>query len=138
MLNNEKIKLMTKLSLYEEKEKKNNMRIHNFFKHDYIIYNLVKSGVYLLLSFAIIALLAFLYFVEDIVENIAVTDFAKLGSMLLILFLASLSLYMILAYFVYDSRYDRAKRNLKAYHSGLKRLNRAYELSERAESRKED
>lgn len=138
MLNNEKIKLMTKLSLYEEKEKKKNMRINNFFKHDYIIYNLIKSGVYLLLSFGIIALLVLLYFVEDIVANIAVMDFAKIGSMLLILLLASLSLYIILAYFVYDSRYDKAKRNLKAYHSGLKRLNRTYELSERAESRKED
>lgn len=131
MLNVDKIKLMTRLSLYEEKEKKKTMLINHYFKSDYISCHMIKSAVFFTVSCATGLLLYILYHAEDWISHIQDVDLVYLGTMSGILYLVCLSAYLILSYFVYDFRFDRAKKSLKGYHSGLKRLNHMYELSDR-------
>lgn len=139
MLNVEKIKLMTNLSIYEGKEAKKNMVVNRFFKQDYISYHMIKAFVNVTISYLIIAIMYFIYKAEDLIAEIQNVDFISLGIMLVVIYLVSLTIYLTIAYLTYDKNYDTAKKNLKSYQSGLKRLNRTYELSARAgDTKKED
>lgn len=132
MLNADKIKLMTKLSLFEEKEKSSTMLINHYFKKDYISFQMIQSAVFITLSFIAVIVLYVLYSAENWIANAQIADLVSMGSLMLVSYIACLALYLVLTYLVSSRRYERAKKNQKVYHSGLKRLNRVYEVSERS------
>ena len=54
MLNEERIKLMTRMASYEEHEGRRNMAIGNYFRSDYIGFQVMKSIISATLAFAIV------------------------------------------------------------------------------------
>ena len=80
MLNEEKIKLMTGIAMYEKKAEKDIFPINRYFKGDYIGAHMLRSFVSYTFSCLLIFLLWFLYSIEDILDTLdleALADTAK-------------------------------------------------------------
>lgn len=127
MINEEKVIMMTKLASYESGEGKKDISILNYFRNDYIGFQLLKSVISATISFlAIFAVYAFYNF-ENIMQNIYKLDLLAFGKSIIILYLCVVAGYGVISYVVYANRYNKAQKHLRAYYANLKRLAGMYE-----------
>lgn len=122
MINEEKVILMTKLASYESNEGKKNLAIMNYFRSDYIGFQVLKSVIAATLSFfALFAVYAFYNF-EVLMQDIYKMDLMEFGKNVVTLYLCVVGAYGIISYVLFSSKYSKAKKSLKHYYSNLKRL----------------
>lgn len=127
MLNEDRIKLMTKMASYESKEGKEEIFISKFFRIDYVTANLLKTAISTTVAYCLIAAMWILYKAEFFLENIHKMDLLTLGKSFLKYYIILLVVYLIIAYFVYVVRYNKARLGTKKYYGQLKRLTKLYE-----------
>lgn len=134
MLNEEKVKNMTKAAAYEKGPEKKNIEIGSYFRVDYLGLQMVKSGVAYTAAFLIIAALWAMGRMEQLMLMISRAEYLKdMIKSLVLLFVCGLVIYEGMIYMYYSSRYQQAKRSLKGYHSHLKKIHKFYETQESAE-----
>lgn len=127
MINEEKVILMTKLASYESNEGKKNIAIVNYFRGDYIGFQVLKSVIAATISFfALFAVYAFYNF-EELMQDIYKMDLLEYGKSIVILYLCAVGAYGVISYVLYSSRYSRAKKSLKHYYSNLRKLAGMYD-----------
>lgn len=127
MLNEERIKLMTKMAAYEEHEEKKNLAIGSYFRSDYISLQVIKSIISATLAFVIGFGVFIFYDFEVFMQDIYKVDLLELGKDLLTSYLIFMGIYAVIAYIVYTYRYNNAKKSLKMYFNNLKHLSKLYE-----------
>ena len=69
MVNNEKIRLMTKLAVYENAEGKDDMRVANYFRSDYIRHEILKTILAVTLGTIILVAVVLCYQMEYLLDN---------------------------------------------------------------------
>jgi hypothetical protein len=126
MLNNNKIKLMTKLALYETKEGKEDIRLSKYYKTDYVRYQVIKSIISATLGYALILVLVFLYKSEYIIRNAVILDYKSLGIYILGIYIIVIALYGLGSVVGYSIKYDASRKKLARYFKLLKHLNKIY------------
>ena len=131
MLNTEKVKLMTKLAMYENGEGKQYLPVSKYYRTDYIGLALIKNFFLVTLGYGLILLAGLGYFAEYLMENIHKMNLVSLGVRILLGYIAVLVLYSILTYIQYAWRYHKAKKSVKDYYVQLTRLNKMYNKEER-------
>lgn len=131
MLNEDRIKLMTKMAAYEEKEGKRDIPICRYFRIDYVSLNMVKTAISTTIAFALIVGMWLLYRADYFMENISKIDLVALGEEILKYYLIVMFIYIIIAYIVYMIRYNSAKRGVKRYYAQLKRISKLYDKENR-------
>ena len=122
MIDKEKVILMTKLAAFEKNEGKKNMNIVNYFRSDYIGFQVLKAIIAATLSYALVLSVYVFYHFEDLMADIYKMDLLATGKSLIIMYLCLAGGYVVIAYMVYTYRYYKAKRNLKDYYVGLRKL----------------
>ena len=70
MVNEEKVILMTRASVYEEKKGKEKLKISRYFRHDYISLQLLYGWFFVTVSFALCAVLWGACNMEYLLDNI--------------------------------------------------------------------
>ncbi len=126
MLNEERVILMTRMASYESGEGKQNVKIGNYFRSDYIAVQILKSIVCGSIAFALIYALYIFYDFEEFMQNLYKIDLLAFIQNVLIRYVVSIAAYGILTYIVCTYRYARAKNSLKCYYHNLKKLNSLY------------
>lgn len=126
MLNGDKIKIMTKLAIYEQGNGKKDIKISHFYKSDYIRYNILKTIV--ATTVGILMLMGFvgLYHIEYFISNITEINYRHLATLLLFLYLSVIAGYVILTIVITPIKYKEARKNLIKYNRQLKELNAIY------------
>ena len=127
MLNEERIKLMTKMACYEANEGKKNVAIGSYFRGDYIAIQVIKSIVSASIAFAIIFAMFIFYDFEVFMADIYKMDLLGFGKTVMIDYLIFTAVYACISYGVYTYRYTRARRSLKVYYNNLKKLAYLYD-----------
>ncbi len=129
MLNNEKITLMTKLSLYEQKYTNKEISTSKYWKSDYIALKMLSSFVLATVGYLLIIALWFLYTSASIIEKLTTTGrFIALVVVLGLLYVIVLVAYLIFSYAFYTHRFGKIRKNLNEYNGDLKTLHRIQEL----------
>lgn len=135
MLNEEKVKSMTKAAAYEKGPEKKNIEISSYFRGDYLGLQMVKSAVAYAVAFCIIAALWAMGRMEELMLMFSRAQYLQgIIRMLAILFVSGLVIYEAAIYAYYASKYQHAKKSVKGYHLHLKRIHKFYETQESAES----
>lgn len=132
MLNNDKIKIMTKLALYEQNEGRKNLAGAKYYRSDYISLGMINSAIIATLAFILILLCVVVVNIEDLVAAITSLDMIQLGRMLIIIYFAYMIVYLTIAYIVYRLKYDNIKEELKEYDNALRSLYTIYKDEEKA------
>lgn len=126
MLNEERIKIMTRTAAYEEHEGKKNMAIGAYFRADYLELHMIGSLFYGTLAFLVVAGMVLYYKFETILQDIYRIDLLQFGKGILKYYVAFLAVNAVVTYIVYAVRYSRAKKSLKHYYNNLKKLSSLY------------
>lgn len=126
MVNEERIKLMTRMAAYEKEKHKKNKNIVSFFKKDYISMQILKSIVYTTIAFGIILALYVLYDFEIFMKDIYQMDLFQFAKSVIIIYLIFLGIILVATHAVALYRYNRALQSTKVYYANLKRLSQIY------------
>ena len=127
MLNEERIKLMTKMAAYEADEGKKNVAIGNYFRGDYIGLQVIKSVISATIAFVIVFGLFVFYDFEVFMSDIYKMDLLGFGRTVITAYLIFVAVYALISYMIYTYRYAKARKSLKMYYNNLKKLAYLYD-----------
>lgn len=122
MLNKERIRLMTRMAAYEERQGRKDIAISGYFRGDYISFQLLKSALYATVGFALAVAMYVLYNMETFLEDFYKMDMVEFMKGILSKYILVLAIYLVISYFVYSYRYHRAKKHVKQYNQLLRTL----------------
>lgn len=126
MLNNRKVRLMTKLAIYEKEDGKEDIRLGKYYRVDYVRYQMLKTLVAVTFGYLILVLLTILYNAEYLIAEAVKLDYAAIGRTLLGIYLILLLTFVGLAGIGYTVKYNRSRKKLAKYYQMLKRLRTIY------------
>ena len=127
MLNEERIRLMTKMASYEANEGRKNVSIGSYFRGDYIGLQVIRAVISGTVGFFIAFGMYILYNFEELMADIYKMDLLQFGKKVIIAYLSVIVLYTVVSYCVYTYRYTKAKKSLKRYYNNLKKLSYLYD-----------
>lgn len=131
MLNNEKIRVMTQLAIYENKSGKEDLKLSQYFKTDFIRLKILNTFVFVTLGYLLILFLIGLYKAEYIIKEAVNFNYVAIGAYLLGLYVMILIVYELCVVILYSLKYEKSKKKLKAYNKGLKYLKKLYDEEDR-------
>ena len=134
MINEEKVILMTRASLYEEKQKKKALKISKYFRHDYISVQLLAGWFFVTLCFLLAAVLWGACHMEYLMENLHKMDIQGFGLLVLAFYVVTVVVYLSVLYGVSSYRYSRAKRSVSEYMQTLQKISDIYEKEDSGET----
>lgn len=126
MLNNKKIRLMTKLAIYEKEDGKEDIRLGKYYRVDYVRYQLLKTIVAVTFGYLILVLMTILYNIEYLIAEAVVLDYATIGKNMLGIYLILLLVFGGSAALGYTIKYNQSRKKLAKYYLLLKRLKTVY------------
>ncbi len=131
MVNEEKVRIMTKLAAYEKGEGKDYLPISKYYRTDYIGLALIKNFFLISIAYVALAGLVSLYFLDELLENIHKMNLVRLGVKVVVGYVLLLVAYSIIVYVVQTVKYSRAKKSIKNYYMQLGRLTKIYAKEEK-------
>lgn len=126
MLNERKVRLMTKLAIYEKSEGRQSIGMTKYFQGDYVSWNVIKTIIWITVAYILGAGVWLIYNSEDILQNIASLNYFAIIRYAVLLYCILVIGYAVIAYFVYSARYRRAMKSVAGYEKGLKELARIH------------
>lgn len=126
VLNENKVKMMTKMAIYEKNEGRKMLRTAKYFKGDFIAFGILKTLITTTFAFMIVAIIYVLCNAEGLVENINSMDYLAFGRRVAIYYIGMLVIFTVIAAVVYNVQYERSRKGLKKYFSRLNKLERFY------------
>ena len=126
MVNEERIKLMTRMAAYEKEEHRKNKKIVSFFKSDYISMQMLKSIVATTIAFAIMFGLYVLYDFEVFMKEIYRMDMFEFAKSVIVIYVIFLVVTLVTTYVVSLYRFNKALQSTKLYYANLKKMSRIY------------
>ena len=95
MLNNRKIRLMTRLASYEEKEGKSDIRLSKYYKTDYVRSEILKTIIATTFGYLLILIMTAIYYSEKLIEDAVVLDYKSMGMRILGIYIMLLTIFIV-------------------------------------------
>ena len=126
MIDETKIRLMTKAAMIRKKDKKRTFTATNFYGGDFVSLQVIKTVIGVTMAFAIIFGLWVLPDAEEIMTTYHIADLLDSAKFILIIYIAVLLISILLTVLVYTSQYWKARNSMRAYNSTLKKIEKIY------------
>ena len=137
MLSEDKIIIMTRLADFEQEVGRDDLNRTNFYKLDYIRWQIIKTLLSVSGAVFLVLLLVGLYNVEYLITNALELDYIKIGKSILVLYIAILILFVLITIIISSIQYEKSKKRVKEYYLDLQRMLDYYEEEEN-EGKKEE
>jgi len=128
VINEDRLKLMASMGMFEKKEGKKIFPVYKFFRSDYIGKHILRAFLGFTFCWLLGTVLVVLYKAEELLSSLNFNEIAGFGKMYVGCYLAGLAAYLLITYRVYWKRYEYASRGMKVYVAKLKRLEKRYEM----------
>lgn len=126
MINEEKVKIMTKLAMYEKIEGKKNLPISRYYRTDYVGLALIKNFFLVTIGYGLILMAVAVYFSDYLMNSIHKMNLINTGIYILGGYVILFVVYTIVTYILYSVKYYLAKKSVRKYYEELTRLNKIY------------
>lgn len=130
MLNDKKIRLMSKLAAFEQKEEKDALRMMKYYKVDYLRYEILKSVVSVSLAYMIILAMIALYHLEYLVANATSLDYREYLTKIIGGYILLLIVYIFGTMLGHSIKYKQSRKKIRYYNHLLKILRSMYRKEE--------
>ena len=137
MLNEEKVRYMTQLAIFEKRVGKKIFPINRYFKKDYVGGQMFRSFFGYTFCYLLFLLMWVLYKLDELLNEMSIDEILDAAKKWGVIYATGLVLYLIVTWIVYSKRYDYAARSQTMYTSKLKHLMRRYE-KERPERKRDN
>lgn len=134
MIDETKIRLMTKAEMLRKKDRRATVTAGSFFGSDYVAFQVIKGVLGVIIVFALVLGGAFLVNAEELLTGYSLDELYTLLRVVIILFLAILVVTIILSVLVYTSSYWRAREGRSEYRACLRKLEKYYNNQEQEQS----
>ena len=131
MINEEKVKIMTKIAMYEQGKGRKYLPVSKYYRSDYIGLALIKNFFLVTIGYIMAIAAVAVYFGEYLMENLHKMELVPLGIYIIIGYVAALVGYSILTYIQYSVKYFKAKKSVKEYYTQLTELSKIYTREEK-------
>lgn len=125
MLNEEKVRYMTGLAIFEKNEGRKIFPINRYFKKDYVGGQMFRSFFGYTFCYLLMLLLWVLYKLDVLLGGMSIEELLECGRNWGILYVGGLVFYLFVTWIVYSRRYDYASRSQTMYASRLRHLSRS-------------
>lgn len=127
MLNEDKIRFMTELAIFEKNEGKKIFPINRYFKNDYVGGQMFRSFFGFSFCYLLIVLIWVLYKLDVLMNEMSLDELLECGKRWGQTYVAGLVVYLFITWLVYARRYDHAARSQTMFASKLKHLVNRYD-----------
>ena len=127
MVNENKVKLMTKMAMYESNEGREDLKISSYYRQDYVSLQTIITVLWITLGYAIAVGIGAVLFLEKIMEKLDLTLMIVLFACLVSGWLILMIVYGFFASSFYQKKHRNARKRVKKFNHDLTRLNRKYE-----------
>ena len=126
MLNNRKVRLMSRLAMYEQNEGKEDVRMSKYFRTDYVRLNVLKTVVAVTLGYLLVLVLLIVYHSEYLIREAVTLDYKGMLLRYAGIYVIILVVYGAFAMIGYMLKYRASRKKLAKYFRMLRRLRSLY------------
>ncbi len=126
MLNNRKVRLMTRLAVYEQSEGREDVRLSKYFRSDYVRLQTLKTAVAVTVGYLFVLLILVVYHSEYLIQNAVVLDYRGILLRYVGIYIILLAVYIALSTIGYMIKYRTSRKKLSKYFRMLRRLRSLY------------
>ena len=127
MLNEERIRLMTKAAEFEAREGREAFKVNEYFRGDYVTFHMVKAWIGGTIAFLLGAVLWLARRMEQLLAEMYTLDFAGLGMSVVKWYVLLIIVYELIVFLAYYRRYTRVREEMKEYYAQLRQISGLYE-----------
>ena len=126
MLNENRIKLMTRMALYEETQGKEDIRISGYYRKDYTSLNTLITILWITIGYAILTGLVLLGNLETFMKDLTMNKVIMMVVVIVGIYIVLVVIYCVCASSFYRKKYNKAKQRVKQYYRDLSHLGKLY------------
>lgn len=127
MIRTTKVRTMTRAAIFEKKEERRSIYISRFFRGDYVLYGLIKSGISITIAYLLGLGMFVIYHAEELMTEKSVEDLIRMGMDALFWYGVILAGFLVISAVVYIIQYSRAQKRMKEYRGYLRKLMKSYQ-----------
>ena len=127
MLNESKVKLMTRMAMYESKQGEEDFKISSYYKKDYRSFHTIATIIWVTVGYAVAVGIGVIAFLDELMGNLNMDAYNDMSERILVLVI----FYGIVASHFYGTKHEKARKRVKQFNHDLTRLNRMYEREKR-------
>lgn len=131
MLDKRKIRLMTRMAMYEQNEGKEDMRISAYYKKDYMSKKRLETFLWSTIGYGLAVVLVLMSGISTWMEKLTLGLIVMLFLVLLVGYVAVLVITMVVTNRISGQRHRNARMRMKKYNHDLIRLLKLYEKENR-------
>lgn len=133
MVNEKKVRLMTRISIFEKNSRDREMVMSRYFIKDYVKYKgiqtVISSTICYWLAVGVYLYLDFEQFLNDFVES----DYYEILKAVIVRYLIFCIIMYIFSFVVHSIKYMLSRKKILSYNRNLTRLARYYDKEEKVE-----
>ena len=131
MVNQDRIKQLYKIAVYEQTEEKEHRQAGVYYRSDYVGKEVVKSIFSGTFAYLIMAALWVMNNLEQVLYQINTLEIIDTIITMVIIYIAFMAVYLFATVIVYYARYKLSKKKLDAYVINLKKAQSMFEREEK-------
>lgn len=130
MVNMRKVRLMTKLAIYEKTEGKEDIRLGKYFRRDYVRLKILHNIVAVTIGYLLVLAMVIAYQMEYLIKEAVNLDYIGIGKSILGIYIIIITVYVMAAMVGYGLYYDYSRKKLAKYFRMLRLLRSMYQEEE--------
>lgn len=131
MINEEKVKELYHVALYDTKERKEYEQVSRYYMKDYLVKEVLKSFFAGTIAFMGLLALYIMYNMDVLLAEINSMDIMETAMRYILLYVAFMLAYIFVTILVYALRYTKARKRLCENEEHLKKVYKMYEREEK-------
>lgn len=131
MVNEEHLRHMIKMSMYDTDDGKECKPMEQYARKDYVSLRMLGSFVAGTIGFGLLFAMWILYTMDELMEGLNSMDIQGTLISIVAVYLIFMVIYLTITYLVYNARYTRGRKKVKKYYNSVKKLNRIYEREDK-------
>ena len=131
MLNEKRLKLMTRMAIYENHEGKDDFKMNEYYQKDYASLTTWISIIWATIGYGIIIGAVLFVFLDKIFSVASLSGLLIIAGTIVIGYLMLIVIVGIISYNFYKKKYLEARKRIKRFNNNLTRLGKMYEKEKR-------
>ena len=126
MLDERKVKLMTRLAFYEQTQGKEDFKISAYYRKDYTSLHMLCSFIWVTIGYICVVAMAVLAGLDSLLGHMSMAVMVLMGGMAVVGWLAVVIIYLMIASHIYNKKHKNSRQRVKKYNHDLTRLLKMY------------
>lgn len=131
MIDEKKVKLMTRMASYENNEGKEDLKISSYYRKDYAGIHMVYTIIWVTIGYGCLMVLIGFCLFGKLMESLSMNAIVTLGIGAVVGYFIVIIAYSVAVHTMYTKKHQKARMRVKKYNHDLARLLKIYEKENR-------